>query len=251
MQVYDPTTDEWSVENGLPTGVGFAGAVSAGGSLFVIGGIESDGSTDAVYRLDSPGGQWQVDRPLPEPRGAGAAAYDGARIVFGGGVAREDGGPVRGDVWAMIPGQDWTRVGSITPAREKLAAATDGFGRVYFMAGRDRQAVGGEAVFGHVDVVTQTGVESLGERLPPLSAPGGAQLPGLGFCVVGGQLTSGDYNGRIHCVDGAPDPEPRALPTPRAGLGVAVLRQFAYAVGGYHARANGTSLVHRYDLPAD
>jgi hypothetical protein len=242
VQVYDPTTGMWSLGPDLPVPLGHAAAVTTREAVYVLGGIALDGSDAAVYRLDSPDGQWVVDTPLPDARGAGAAAFDGERIVFGGGVDRS--GLTRADVWALTPGGAWSTAGQLEPAREKLAATTDGYGRVWFLGGRDVHATPGEKTYGSVDIVTKTNVQHLGEQLTPLSAPGGAQWPGQGMCVVGGQRPDGQFNAAIDCVEGVVEPRPPDLPRPRAGVGIAVLRGEVYAVGGYYAGVNGTALAH-------
>jgi TIR domain/Kelch motif len=247
VQVYDPATNRWSIGPTLPVPLNHAAAVSTGDSIYVLGGLAPDGSTAAVYRLDSPDGKWREDRPLPDARGAGAAAFDGGRIVFGGGVARD--GLARADVWAMVPGQEWVDAGHLEPAREKLASTTDGYGRVWFMGGRDIRAAPGEKTYGNVDIVTKTEVQHLGEAIPPISAPGGVQLPGHGMCVVGGQLATGEFNAGIHCVGRQAEAPAPNLPTPRAGLGVAVLRDQVYAIAGYYLGVNGTSLSQVYRVP--
>ena len=75
------------------------------------------------------------DAPLPKPRGAGAAAWDGKRIVFAGGNVgspmgehKKTGPSPNGNVWALRPGGSWTRVdgGMLQQPRDHLAAATDG-----------------------------------------------------------------------------------------------------------------------------
>ena len=248
VQVFDPADGRWSIGPSLPVALNHSAAVATRDALYVLGGLAADGSTATVYRLDGLDGQWQEDRPLPQPRGAGAAAYDGERIVFGGGVARD--GAASADVWAMQPGGDWVLQGQLQPAREKLAAATDGYGRVWFLGGRDIEGGPGERTYGDVDIVTKTEVQHLGEEVPPLSAPGGVQFPGQGACVVGGQRPDGSYSGSVHCAEGDEQPRPPPLSRARAGLGVTVLRGQVYAVGGYSAGTNGTALAERYDPPA-
>ena len=70
------------------------------------------------------------DPPLPEPRAAGAAAWDGSRIVYAGGV--EPGG-VSGAVFAFEDGA-WSQVARLAKPREHLAATSDGEGGMYVSA---------------------------------------------------------------------------------------------------------------------
>ena len=91
VQVYDPVGNHWAEGTALPEPVHHAALVSDGDALFLIGGYTGDGfdrPTAAVWRLDdTDGGPWTADQPLPEPRGAGAAAWNGqGLIMYGGGV---------------------------------------------------------------------------------------------------------------------------------------------------------------------
>jgi N-acetylneuraminic acid mutarotase len=248
VQVFDPSTARWTVGPSLPRGLSHATAVATPQALYVMGGLVSDGSTAAVLRLDDPEGPWVLDKPLPAERGAGAAAFDGERIVFGGGVGRD--GLAKGDVWSMIPGADWTAVGQLSPPREKLAAATDGYHRVYFLGGRDIKAAPGEKPYASVDIATWTEVQHLGETLasPVLGAAGG-YFPDVGICTVAGQNNEGGpFVREVQCINegtkSLPDP-----PEERAGVAAAVLENRLYIIGGYSQAATASSKVFSIALP--
>ena len=82
------------------------------------------------------------------PRAAGAAAWDGVRVVYAGGV----GDGVVGDVYALA-GDGWEAIGVMAEPREHLAATSDLAGRTWLLGGR----VGGlTANLGTVELVEVT-----------------------------------------------------------------------------------------------
>lgn len=240
VNVYDPGTQTWREGPSLPQGISHAALVSTGQQLFLLGGLTVAGSAATVYRLDSPTARWIEDAPLPAARGAGAAAFDGSRIVFGGGVGTD--GRAKADVWAFQDGQ-WRTMNELSRPREKLAAATDDNGTVWFFAGRDPNTQ--QTAFAEVDVVQSNSVKPAG-TLVAVAGPAAVWWPDLGPCVVGGQTEAG-FSSEIVCrSDNLPGPPPE-LTSARAGLGAAVIGQSVYVVGGYDAGHHGSSTVEVFD----
>ena len=231
VDVYDPGTKTWRAGPELPVALDHASLVATPQQLFVLGGISATGSVDTVYRLDSPTGVWQRDVPLPAPRGAGAAAFDGGRIVFAGGVGPN--GRAADDVWELKNGR-WHSLGLLQRAREKLAVASDGYGTVWLMAGRDPNDQAN--AFPNVDVVKAGSVKPAGE-VSPVQGPAGIWWPGVGACMIGGQSADG-FSGRVDCLGQAPDAP--ALKPARAGLAAAAVGGTVYIAGGYYEGVHGT-----------
>jgi len=234
VQVFDPKRERWSAGPELPVPTSHAALVAADDGLYLVGGLVKDGATANVYRLTADGKRWEPTVPLPAPRGAGAAAWDGGRIVFAGGVRPDH---AAGDeVWAFEAG-GWRLAGRLQKGREKLAAATDGFGTVYFLAGRDPSA--GE--LGLVDVVSVTGVKA-GKQVEALAAPGALFIPGAGVCLVGGQTGDG-FSDHAACLNQDKSASVPRLGTARAGLGTAIIDGVVYAVGGYGEGFHGSGIT--------
>lgn len=192
LAVFDPATGEWTDGPSLPAPIHHAALASDGQRLFLIGGYRENGPTDEVHVLDPATGGWEPGPPLPEPRGAGAASHDGSRVVYAGGVGP---GGVRDDIFVLADGR-WSRIGTLTRAREHLAAATDGAGRVWFLGGRQG---GLDRNVGDVDLVEGDDVR----RLASLSARGGVAAfyaPGIGACLTGGEAPSFAF-ATVECVD--------------------------------------------------
>ena len=227
---YDPASGTWDGGPSLPVAVHHAALVATDDALFVIGGFTAPygpgdlAATDAVWRLDAPDGAWEAGPPLPDARGAGAATWDGNRLVFGGGV-----GPtgVAGEVWALEDGA-WRGIGSLSVARQHLAATSDESGTAWFLGGR---VVSLAENLGTVDEVDGLGVRTLDVTIDPRSGLGAFWSPS-GACAAGGETPNGTV-GTVQCVDdagalvGLPP-----LGVPRHGVGTAVLDGVAYAMLG-------------------
>lgn len=67
--------------------------------------------------------------------------------------------------------------------------------------------------------------------------------PSLGVCMIGGQGASG-FSGRVECL--ATESGIPSLPSPRAGLGAAVLGGRVFVVGGYDAGHHGTRTLESF-----
>ena len=226
--VFDPRTGAWASGPRLPEGVHHAVLVSAGMDLYLIGGYGGSlgGSpTAAVRRLDENVGRW-VDGPtLPAARGAGAAAWDGARVVFGGGVSTSG---VSREVW-VLEGGAWRVVGALSRAREHLGATSDGQGRAWFLGGRAQSLA---ANVGTIEIVEGNAIRAAAAGLTPRSGVAAFWSPASGACLAGGEGPAGTH-AEVECVsaDGRVTVHPR-LGVSRHGVGAAVVEGVAYVVLG-------------------
>ena len=228
LLVYDPVGDAWVEWPPLPEPLHHAALVSDGETLFLIGGYAGDGfgrPTAAVWRLDdSNGGDWSPAPPLPEPRGAGAAAWAGrGGIVYGGGVGPD---AVSADVF-ILEGGGWRSLASLSRPREHLAASSSEAGKVAFLGGRDASGN-----LGTVDLVADDGTVLRAEDLP--TARGGiAGFPAgaLGDCAVGGEAPEGTF-ATVECIGPAGVTTLPGLTLARHGLGAATMEGRAYALLG-------------------
>jgi serine/threonine protein kinase/N-acetylneuraminic acid mutarotase len=244
--VYDPAKDAWSEGPRLPGAINHAALVSTGKQLFVIGGYT--GSTirpvRTVRRLDQAASRW-VDAPdLPVAVGAGAAAWDGRRIVYAGGVGSDH--QPSSSVFAFEHGS-WRRLGALSRAREHLAAASDGKGTTYFLAGEVNHA-GARTVLGTVDAVEADTVRLVGFVPTARGSVAGFFFRRDGACVGGGRDGRGGLFAEVECI--GPDGATRRLPplqTARHGLGMVVIDGSAYALLGSddQGRTFRSGEVHR------
>lgn len=244
VEIFDPASGEWTSGPLLPTGVHHAALVSDGDRLLLIGGYLGatfGQPTDIVLALADGADVWEPGPSLPDPRGAGAAAWDGTRVVYAGGVGP---GGVSGDVFALTDGA-WDRIGAMPRAREHLAAASDGDGRTWLLGGR----VGGlDSNLGDVDMVEGTEITPLGPLPTPRGGVGAFFLPGLGACLTGGETPNGALR-TVECVtaDGAASSGPEMI-VERHGHGAAVVDGIAYVLlGGPVPGLSAHASVERLD----
>jgi hypothetical protein len=226
--VLDPSTGAWTDGPELPERVHHAALVSTGDALFLIGGYIGQfpgPPTAAVHRLDLGTDAWAGAPSLPVARAAGAAAWDGERIVYGGGWSEAG----RSDEVLAFDGAAWHAIARLSLAREHLAAASDGAGRTWLLGGRES---GLNTNVGIVELVRGDSARRLRVDLTARGGVAGFWHPALGACLAGGEGPRGTFD-EVECVDDADDL--RALPplaAPRHGLGAAVLGDTVFIVLG-------------------
>ena len=244
--VYDPVGDGWAEGPPLPEPVHHAALVSDGDALFLIGGYAGDGfgrPTAAVWRLDdTDGGPWTPDQPLPEPRGAGAAAWNGrGGIMYGGGVGPSG---VSDDVF-VLEDDELASVGVAEPAARApcrvLARAPD--------PSRSSVAAMRRAISGRSISCRRRASSAAPEDLPTARGGIAAFSAGeLGDCVVGGEGPNGTF-GAVECVGAFETTTLPGLAVPRHGLGAAFVDGRAYVLlGGRQPGLTVSDVVEVLDL---
>jgi serine/threonine protein kinase len=248
VQVYHPEQRSWLPGPSLPVPLEHPAVVADKRYLYVIGGFTpGTGAQATVWRLDSPNStSWRrLDQsPLPGPRTAGAAAWDGHRIVFAGGDDRGNERHAQKDVWALEDGENWKPIGQLQHPREQLAAAGDPHtGTVWFVGGSGSTST----PYPDVDAFTSTG-QSTDKPFIALERAAAVGV-GSGFCIIGGTRGHDDPRGEVAC-RGTNLSIPALVP-PRANLGAAATGGKVYVVGGYikSGDASGSSIVQGLNVP--
>ncbi|MEE6283069.1 kelch repeat-containing protein [Georgenia sp. MJ170] len=143
---YDPGTDAWQALPDMPTARGGATAQVLDGSVYVAGGMTSNGaSTDVVERFDLASGTWSTVPAMAVARdNPGSAVVDDVLYVFGGRTRLANGqspAPTLGSVEAfdLATGTWQERAPLPTPRRTMGTGVVDG--RVV-LAGGEAQADG-------------------------------------------------------------------------------------------------------------
>jgi len=138
VQVYDISSDSWSITTPYPTTINHASAVGLNGTLFVIGGQINAGGrkkkslyTSAVYAFDPNTNAWTIRTPMPSARSA--MAHD----VINGKVYVAGGRPPRGNDFAVYDpkANEWMTLPDLPTARNHMTAAGIG-GKLYVAGGR-------------------------------------------------------------------------------------------------------------------
>jgi N-acetylneuraminic acid mutarotase len=146
VQVYDPTTNSWSLGPPLPRRVQEPAVVTVGSKLYVIGGYDSqstqtNGVLRSIFAFDPSTGIWRRMHPMPRGRGFGQAAVgaDGRIYVVGGFTADPNCGncldPLR-KVIAFDPSTNsWSPARVLPCAMADHGVARDAAGDIYSIGG--------------------------------------------------------------------------------------------------------------------
>ena len=135
--VYDPAADSWTEGPDLPGAGPPLGARQrrrrrSGWSAGMRERLRCADRRRVAARPEAAADDGSPTRRCPSRAAAGAAAWDGSRIVYAGGVG-PDG--VSGAVFAFEDGA-WSQVARLAKPREHLAATSDGEGAVFVVGGR-------------------------------------------------------------------------------------------------------------------
>jgi hypothetical protein len=248
VHVYDPTTNSWDTGPSLPRPLTHMALASTGGDLYLIGGDVDTVPVASVYRLSEGEDAWETAPPLGDARSGGAAAWDGQHLVYAGGRVDSKPGYSRA-IWEL-QGESWSRLrAQLSVAREWLAAATNGAGRIWFIGG----SLPGNKIFDAVDRLDGGKVEAGPAIDPPRHGVGAIWTARFGFCALGGADGRGPNGERYHratvdCHSGQGDGSLPDLPSKRFMPGAVVLGDYVYVVGGTGDYGPGEEIL-RLRLP--
>jgi hypothetical protein len=245
--ILDPAAGTWTTGPKLPEAVHHASMVSTPDGLVLVGGYvgnELSVATAAVRRLDDGATAWTDDPPLPDARAAGAAAFDGMRIVYAGGVKP---GGIANEVFARAADRAWTVTGRLPVAREHLAAVSDGAGRTFVLGGR----VGGlDKNLAIVDLIEGDTTTTIGELPTKRGGVAAYWSPMVGACLAGGESPAG-ANPEVECMTA--DGKVTRLPdlgVARHGIGAAVVDGAVYILlGGRQPGLATSDITETMPLP--
>jgi non-specific serine/threonine protein kinase len=241
VDIYDPGTDTWAAGPPLPVPTHHTAAVVLGPRIYVLGGYAGSTftPTSATWSLDTalpPAVQaWQPFIALPQPRGAHAAATDGARIwVFGGvsqGVLEPSALVMEGLPVLAVPLPVWRTIAPFPFPRDHLAG---GFlaGKVLAVGGRELTLETNSARLDLYDPLTNTWTQ--GPSMPTRRG-GIAAAPLAGrLWVYGGEAPGGLTFSNAEGYDPVTSSWLSAAPMPHArhGLGAAPLGGAVYVESG-------------------
>ena len=246
VEEYDPRTNQWRFVAPMPETLHHQAAAVVDDMLYVIGGYRTLAfdATDSVYRYDLRTNSWTRVASLPAPRAALAAVTIDGLIYAVGGV------PGGRALHSYNPRTDqWTALAPMPTAREHLAAAAIG-GKLYVAGGRFPANLDAFEVY---DPVTNRWT-----TLPPLPTARG----GLGAAAVGSRIYvfGGEGNGAsptgVFAENESYDVETNTwrtelpMPTPRHGIGAAVIDGRIYLPGGATLQGFGAVSAHDAFVPS-
>lgn len=234
VEAYDPATDRWTVAAELPAALHHAGAGSAGGRVYVIGGFHASlfsvwKPVASVYIYEPRSDRWSEGAPMPTPRGALAVAEHGGKLYAIGGYGK-DGNTAAVEVYDPATNV-WTARAPLATARDHLAAASAG-GRIYAIGGRLDLNYGRN--LGVTEVYDPAVDRWAGAAALPTPRSGiAAAALGRRIYVFGGEAPAGTFRANeAYSLDSDRWSALAPMPTGRHGLGAAVVQDRIYVLSG-------------------
>lgn len=238
VDIFDTRTNEWRSGPPLPIPIHHPNVAAVGSKIYVAGGYSDPGFTAVAntYELDTDTLRWTRKADLPSRRGAGAAAGLNGRLYVVGG---ERGDSV-GDTAVYDPATDrWTALAPMPTPRNHLGAAIVR-GRIYAVGGRPGNLDLNEAY----DPLTNTWTTKA--RMPTGRSGIAVAAVGNFLFAFGGEGNSASPTGifpqhEAYNADLNSWTMLEPMPTPRHGIGAAVLGNRVYIPGGSPVEGFGTT----------
>ena len=243
LEVYDVRANAWSTLAPMPERLNHCAAVAHEGKLYVIGGSTALGATSAaIFEYDPARNDWGVRASMSRARTAAVAAVVGDRIFVAGGT--DDRSPLE----AYNPGTDqWTSLGEMPTPRNHVAG---GFARGRF------HAVGGRPGNLRVLEIYDPAGDTWATAAPmPTGRSGHAGVVLRGCLYTFGGEGNGSRADGLFPQSEVYDPRTNAweslpqMPTPRHGIGAAVVGDRIYIPGGGAVQGFGATPVHEVFTP--
>jgi hypothetical protein len=254
---YNPATNVWTSESPMPTArSGFAVAVY-NNKIYCIGGTLGNNEyvgNNEVY--DPSTNTWQTEASMPTPRADLSACEVNGKIYLIGGMMYSGSSPYyvessTNEVYEPSS-NTWSNAASIPSAVYGYSSAVIN-GEIYVIGGSKSSGTAGTSNFVNSNQVynPQTNSWSLAANFPSFETNGAAaatdgfMAPQLLYSIGGFFINSYSNDVQVYnssknsWTKGAP------MPTARAYLGVAVLNDVLYAIGGFDG-TNWLNTVEQY-----
>jgi N-acetylneuraminic acid mutarotase len=247
VEVYNPQTTQWTSVTPMPTArSGFAIAVYYS-KIYVIGGTVGNGFVGNNEVYDPVSNTWQTKASMPTPRADLSANVVNDKIYLIGGKRYSSVSPFYGETninEVYNPVNDsWTTETPIPTGVQDYASAVLN-GKIYIMGGSRQSHTTGSNIVTDANQVydPQTGNWSLAAKLLNMNTFGAAAAT-EGFMAppriyIAGGLSSNQFTGQTEVYF----PENNSwsiadpMPTSRAYIGLAVVSDVLYAIGGSNGK---------------
>ncbi|MCL2134728.1 MAG: hypothetical protein FWH37_04130 [Candidatus Bathyarchaeota archaeon] len=241
-EMYDPTTDRWSNKTSMPTArTGFATAVYET-KIYAIGGSVGDIFTSNVEAYDPVNDVWQTLASMPTPRSDLTANVVDDKIYLIGGKIYSNDSPYykQTDIVEVydIKTNSWSTNTSMPAALQGYASAVIGT-KIYIIGGSRQTTSGIDTSISTLQIYdTQTDSWSNGQSLIFPSSYGAAVVTSgviapLKIYYTGGfSVETFSNKTQIYDVENDYWSEGPEMSYARAYLGLTVVNDFIYAVGG-------------------
>jgi N-acetylneuraminic acid mutarotase len=242
-EAYEPNADRWSIKAPMPTArSGFAIAVYDN-KIYVIGGAVGASFTGNVEVYDPLTDIWHTKASMPTPRADLYASIVNGKIYLIGGKIYSSTAPYyrQTDINEVYdPATNtWSTNASMPNAVQGYASAVIG-SKIYIIGGT-RQSNAGTDTFTTANQIfdTQTDMWTTGKGMTEAASYGAAvattEFMAPTRIYYFGGYSGGSFSDKTQVYDSAKNSwtNGTSMPTPRAYLGVAVINDMLYAVGGF------------------
>jgi N-acetylneuraminic acid mutarotase len=242
-EMYDPALNKWYTKTSMPTArMGFALAVYEN-KIYVIGGSVGDSFTGNVEVYDPISNTWQTKASMPTPRADMAASIIDGKIYLIGGKTYSSVSPYfsQTDINQVydIQTNTWTTNSSMPAALHGYASTVIGT-KIYLIGGSKQSISGIDSSVNTLQIYdTQNDTWTTGKSLIYTSSYGAAVVTSgivapAKIYYIGG-YSSGTFSDKTQIYDIENDSwsEGPKMSTSRAYLGLTVLNDVIYAIGGF------------------
>ena len=241
---YDPVANAWTAESPMPTArSGFAIAVY-NNTIYCIGGTINHAYVGNAEVYDPATNTWETKASMPTPRADLIANVVGDKIYLIGGKKYTNNSPYFGEtgineVYDPVNNTWTTKAPMPTPVYGYASAVVDG--KIHFIGGSYAPQYEGSSAFVSCQQVydPQTDNWSLAASFPDFASYGAAAVtqnymaPANLYFLGGYYLNQISGKTLIYSPINGSWTSGVSMPTPRAYLGVAVINDVLYAIGGF------------------
>ncbi len=243
VEKYDPQADRWTTGASMPTArSGFAIAVYKN-KIYVFGGTVGSGYIGNNEVYDPASNTWETKTSMPTPRADLCANVVGDKIYLIGGKRYSSASPFY--IESNI-NEVYNPVNDTWTTEAALPTGVQGYASVVF---NDKiHVMGGSRLFASTGTNTvidanqvydpQTGEWSLGTKLPTVDSYGAAAATS-GYMVperiynIGGFHEEFTGSTEVYFPQNNSWSSADSMPTPRIHLGLAMVNDVLYAIGGF------------------
>ena len=256
-EMYDPATNVWTSETPMPTARSGCAIAVYDNEIYVIGGTVGNNEyvgNNEVY--DPETNTWTTEASMPTPRAYLSANVVNGKIYLISGEEYSSISPYSSETnltEIYDPATNTWTTGTPIPTPVFGYASTVIDGKIHIIGGSQISIIQGAGIYVDSNQVydPQNDTWSLGANLPSIVAYGAAaategfMAPPLLYVIGGYFLNSYSSNVQVYNPSNNSWSTGLPMPTARAYLGVAVVNDVLYAIGGFDGQ-NWLNTVEEY-----